>query len=448
YGTASGGTTNYAGYFNGNVYVSGSSTTTADLQVQGTLFGSNYTSAGLLKIGATTTPAIDNTYNLGSSALRWRNVFSNNGTIQTSDIRLKNNVVNLSYGLAEVLKLKPITYNWQNDSETRLGFIAQDVDQLIPEVVYKGDWWGINYEMIIPVLTKAIQEQQKQIEILQNGSTSPINGSTSADSSLITDPASTQRGEPALNQLGLVVEDNSNQNFQTLTVQQAATFYGTITVVGEADFESKVVFKKDVEIQGKLYVSEDQAGTAVLSAGATSTEVKFKGAYEVAPKIIVTPQSRLSGRDFWIFEKSTSTFRLSIEPIADFDIIFDWIAMPVKGEVAGAQETMAVIPGCRDASAVNYNPSANQDDGSCQYANQPTPPEPIPGCRDASAINYNPNANTDDGSCVYPPVEPAPALEPTPTEPTPAPTPDPAPTPIVETPAPTVETPPATEPTP
>jgi hypothetical protein len=45
---------------------------------------------------------------------------------------------------------------------------------------------------------------------------------------------------------------------------------------------------------------------------------------------------------------------------------------------------------CTDASAVNFNPNATVDDGSCEYA----------GCTDASASNYDASANTNDGSCV------------------------------------------------
>ena len=44
--------------------------------------------------------------------------------------------------------------------------------------------------------------------------------------------------------------------------------------------------------------------------------------------------------------------------------------------------------------ALNYNPNANIDDGSCTYE--------VFGCTDMEALNYNPNANTDDGTCIYP----------------------------------------------
>ncbi len=50
------------------------------------------------------------------------------------------------------------------------------------------------------------------------------------------------------------------------------------------------------------------------------------------------------------------------------------------------------VSGCMDELAVNYNPLAIDDDGSCYY--------PVYGCIDESAYNYNPLANTDDGSCI------------------------------------------------
>ena len=50
-------------------------------------------------------------------------------------------------------------------------------------------------------------------------------------------------------------------------------------------------------------------------------------------------------------------------------------------------------PGCTDPSALNYNPQATSDDGSCIY--------PEEGCTDPNAINYNPLATLDDGTCLY-----------------------------------------------
>jgi len=51
---------------------------------------------------------------------------------------------------------------------------------------------------------------------------------------------------------------------------------------------------------------------------------------------------------------------------------------------------LASTPGCNDPEAMNYNPSATVNDGSCRY----------PGCTDELACNYDPTANFEDGTCV------------------------------------------------
>ena len=59
-----------------------------------------------------------------------------------------------------------------------------------------------------------------------------------------------------------------------------------------------------------------------------------------------------------------------------------------------------VIPqvfGCTNSSALNYDPNATADDGSCFFKR--------PGCRDPNANNYDPLATTDDGSCEYDQVD-------------------------------------------
>lgn len=73
-----------------------------------------------------------------------------------------------------------------------------------------------------------------------------------------------------------------------------------------------------------------------------------------------------------------------------------------------------VVPGCTNPKAVNFNPDANQDDGSCQIVGcrDPQAPNFDPeanidgfcvklGCTTPGALNWNPLANTDDGSCVF-----------------------------------------------
>ena len=54
--------------------------------------------------------------------------------------------------------------------------------------------------------------------------------------------------------------------------------------------------------------------------------------------------------------------------------------------------------GCMDPTSCNFNPEAEEDDGSC------LPYDSTSGCTDSVACNYNSNAVCDDGSCIYPPL--------------------------------------------
>lgn len=54
----------------------------------------------------------------------------------------------------------------------------------------------------------------------------------------------------------------------------------------------------------------------------------------------------------------------------------------------------SIVLGCLDQNAINFNPLANFNDGSCEY--------PVEGCTDDAALNYNDDATVNDDSCEYP----------------------------------------------
>ena len=87
----------------------------------------------------------------------------------SSDVRIKKNITNSKYGLSTVMKLRPVEYNLKSNGLKQVGFIAQEVQKLVPEVVSgkegdveKGEILGITYGNLVPVLTKAIQEESAQ----------------------------------------------------------------------------------------------------------------------------------------------------------------------------------------------------------------------------------------------------------------------------------------------
>jgi hypothetical protein len=117
-------------------------------------------------------PNNNNAFDLGTSSFRWRTVYTNN-VVNVSDFRLKKDIQQLKYGLPEVLQMRPVSYTMRDDQsgEIKLGLIAQEVQKLVPEVVSndgsKDNYLGMNYTELVPVLIKAIQEQQKVIDDLK-----------------------------------------------------------------------------------------------------------------------------------------------------------------------------------------------------------------------------------------------------------------------------------------
>jgi len=117
------------------------------------------------------------------------------GTLtQTSDEAKKTNIQELSGAMGIINQLKPKTYDYKVDtdialpSEKQYGFLAQDIEQVLPELVKDvetlsqpgeldadedfipeatGEIKTVNYIALIPILVEAIQEQQAEIEALK-----------------------------------------------------------------------------------------------------------------------------------------------------------------------------------------------------------------------------------------------------------------------------------------
>lgn len=140
----------------------------------------------ILRTDCDIVPAVQNNDDLGSSGFRFNQIYLVNSPNVSSDARLKKDVRDLDYGLVEVMKLRPVRYKWKDnpDQEDRIGLIAQELQAVIGEVVSSRqltypnpesstkEWvdsptLGVTYEELIPVLIKAIQEQQDRIIELQ-----------------------------------------------------------------------------------------------------------------------------------------------------------------------------------------------------------------------------------------------------------------------------------------
>jgi hypothetical protein len=88
--------------------------------------------------------------------------------VAESDARLKDNIENISYGLNEILNLKPRKFNWKESTNEVNGFIAQEVEEIIPALVNEGQWKSVDYQGITAIVVKAIQELSAKLTALEN----------------------------------------------------------------------------------------------------------------------------------------------------------------------------------------------------------------------------------------------------------------------------------------
>lgn len=95
----------------------------------------------------------------------------NGVTVGSSDARLKKDV-NTEVGSLKVLQaLRPVTYRWKDTTTVdgkriQHGFIAQELQKVLPELVYENGRTGmlsVNYVAVVPLVVGAIQEQQRVI---------------------------------------------------------------------------------------------------------------------------------------------------------------------------------------------------------------------------------------------------------------------------------------------
>jgi hypothetical protein len=134
-------------------------------------------------------PTINNKGSVGKEGYAFSDIYYYTPH-QQSDARQKENIRDIKNPLKKIIQLRGIEYDLkrefmfsnsiqyeekvmeklEKDRKDRLGFLAQDVEKVIPEAVFHDDsldTYSMDYSRIIPVLVEAIKEQQLQIDSLK-----------------------------------------------------------------------------------------------------------------------------------------------------------------------------------------------------------------------------------------------------------------------------------------
>jgi hypothetical protein len=180
----------------GNLLV-GTTSSSGKLTVQGagdTLFSKNTAASGFAIVARTDfTSSNGNIIALVSSSGIVGTITTNNSSTAyntTSDYRLKENVVPMTGALEKIAALKPCTYKWKATGEVAQGFIAHELQAVVPDCVTgekdavrtvdlhddegkvigtkeEPQYQGVDVSFLVATLTAAIQEQQALITQLQ-----------------------------------------------------------------------------------------------------------------------------------------------------------------------------------------------------------------------------------------------------------------------------------------
>ena len=117
--------------------------------------------------GSALLPWGNNVMDLGSNSQKWQVVYCTD-MVLGSDRKIKKNIAPVTYGIDALKRLKPVSYRFIEDKkeQQRFGFIAQELEEVIPELIRKDDLdnYSVSYLDMISILVKSVQEQQVMIE--------------------------------------------------------------------------------------------------------------------------------------------------------------------------------------------------------------------------------------------------------------------------------------------
>ena len=208
--------------------------------------------------------------------------YYNEGTgawINGSDRNYKDNILDMTkYGLDTITALRPVSYTVKQSGIEQIGFIAQEVKDVIPELVSGTDGsMGLNYGGFAPVLVKAMQEQQDQI-------------------------------------------DQINALIGSLKMQSGVS----------AETLDNLVLTGGLSIASEVDLGRDSAGEAVVKAGATEVAVTFENPYQYQPVVTISKASPGALADYYVDEITKTGFKIKIDPVYGEDIKFGWHAFGSK----------------------------------------------------------------------------------------------------------------------
>ncbi len=289
------------------------------------------------------------------------------GTLTTaaSDIRLKENLVELSDSeiLNKVLDLKTYQFNWKNGGASDLGMVAQEVENIFPELTFTNKvdgYMGINYSRIPTLLISAVQEQQKLLTGL----------SIKLDQFGAVTSQATQSG--ATNQTQATQAQASDQftyfeqllNNSVVFTDSIWNFVNEVVFTATTKFLAGVEFAKSVAFNGEVAFSKESAGTAVVPAGTTLIKVSFDRTFTQEPNVYITNKGVFSS-EVTVSEITKEYFVLRFREANTNEVAIQWLAILAE-QTDQARVQVLEFQGAAITGGVATDVNAANQEGSNQ----------------------------------------------------------------------------------
>ncbi|MEN9327928.1 MAG: hypothetical protein RI947_736 [Candidatus Parcubacteria bacterium] len=258
-------------------------------------------------------------------------VTSTGAWANTSDLRFKKNIEDLTDGLSKVMSLRPVSYDTLTapdriEAGLHIGFIAQEVEKIVPEVVDtdSNGFKSLTYGQFTPLLVSAIQQQQlslaqtsKRLTGIEDRISPPVP---------LPDVYGTRLDtlEKQLTDLQLLFDTDHAQDPHSLsdiTIQNLITQHALV-------IEGSAVFKGSTVFEGPVTFNSDSGGYAKIKQGANKVQITFEHPYEQIPIISVTSKS--SSVVYEVTDESSTGFSILLQQPANKEQLFSWIALSVK----------------------------------------------------------------------------------------------------------------------
>lgn len=352
----------------------------------------------------------------------------------SSDLRLKKNVATISNATDALRALRGVNYKWNSDDGSdpmRIGFIAQEVEAIVPQLVTTGQngFKSVNYVGFVPILTQALKEQDQRILGLnttleaQAKALSSLKLSSSGElianmpvSTTYIEPTSTTKAIPVAtlvdNRLDIIIAV-SEWSESLVTFLKDVRFKGKTFFEGTAQFLAGVNFKQRVTFEDK-----DMAGLIEFNKNEFEAEIAFETPFTQKPIITLTAEGEKLG---YILKDVTQTgFKVELDKPVSGKVMVHWQALAVT-DATTVKAKPAVTP------SPQANPEGQSVTAGSHSAVTPTPsPSTTPSTPEVTPAGSSTPSGSVAGASTTTPLDAllAPSSSPTPTS-SPAPTPAP-----------------------